>query len=256
MDIIIISDLVNKFGSIFINKDVVEKKKFISDPLTPDLSHLIKVKEIVDKNINLIGGDLSKFVKVKVDLEPLLSIGKDSLKRKKKKKTNGFFPDFTKHDHFPKKLMPTDMAGGEGPAPTPVATEEPAAIEEPAATEEAAATPAPATPAPDAVTPAPVGVPPATNVPINPADPKAQAAIAETSPVQIKSEMLEKMSEVQGEMSEEDEENPFFILLKNITKILLYPLLLIFLVIYPYIYVTTKSFSKIAKLFNRNVVTM
>ena len=232
MDIIIISDLVNKFGSIFINKDAVAKKGFICDPLTPDLSHLIKVKDLVDNSVDLIGGDLSKFVKIKVDLEQLLtSRGKDSLKRKKKKKKKGFFSDLTPRDHFPTKMKPTDMAGGESANSN--------------------VSPPPETPAPPdgtPETPAPA--------PIHPADPNAQAAIAKYSPVQIKSEMLEKLSEVQGETADEDEGNPFFILLKNMTKLLLYPLLLIVLIIYPYIYVTTKSFSKIAKLFNRNVVTM
>ena len=67
--------------------------------------------------------------------------------------------------------------------------------------------------------------------------------------------MLDKLEAVQG-ANDDDDENPFFILLKNITKLLLYPLLFVFLVIYPYIYVTTKSFSKVYKLFNENVVTM
>ena len=82
-----------------------------------------------------------------------------------------------------------------------------------------------------------------------------QAKVAESSPIQIQSEMLDKLEAVQG-IEQDDEENPFFILLKNFTKLLLYPLLLIFLAIYPYIYVTTKSFSKLSKLFNENVVTM
>lgn len=70
------------------------------------------------------------------------------------------------------------------------------------------------------------------------------------------SESEKKMNDVSAAAGENDEENPFFKLLSVITKLLLYPLLFIFLVIFPYIYVSVKSFSKLRKLYKKNVVTM
>ena len=51
-------------------------------------------------------------------------------------------------------------------------------------------------------------------------------------------------------------ENPFYKLLNFLTKLLLYPLLFIFMIIFPYIYVSMKSFKKLTKLYRNNVLSM
>lgn len=298
MDILIISDLFSKLGSIYIDKDQDIREIFIRDPLTPYLDHLV--------DINLNGGDLSKFFKIKVDINPLLQLGKKSIKKSRQKRQEGFMakmmgsqdPIAKKPNHFPKNMKQDNMAGGQptntSASPAVNAAGEAAkgaaegvatavtnkALSDPVGTaalaakvesgDPAAAAQAMETVAPAAIqgaagaqtspTPMPSGdpaspTPPASNEPIKPSDPAAQAEVAKYSPIEIQSEMLDKLEAVQG-ANDDDDENPFFILLKNITKLLLYPLLFIFLVIYPYIYVTTKSFSKVYKLFNENVVTM
>lgn len=69
--------------------------------------------------------------------------------------------------------------------------------------------------------------------------------------------MADILNNIQQTMGKEvDEENPIYKLMTMITKIFFYPLLLLFLIIYPYIYVTMKSFKNIYKLYKKNVLTI
>ena len=73
-------------------------------------------------DVNLKGGDLSKFFKIKVDINPLLQLGKKSMQKSREKRQEGFMakmmgsqePLFKKKpDHFPKNMKQDNMAGGE-----------------------------------------------------------------------------------------------------------------------------------------------
>ena len=132
----------------------------------------------------------------------------------------------------------------------------------PPATAPAPATPAPATPTP-AVPAVPAAVPDATA----PAPPVGDGAETVSSAVaggggdrhlsiaSLKNK-LDINKNMMSTIDKDPIENPFYKLLEYLTKMLLYPLLFIFMIIFPYIYVTMKSFKKLTKLYRNNVLSM
>ena len=58
------------------------------------------------------------------------------------------------------------------------------------------------------------------------------------------------------DLDKKEEGNALLRLLNTVVKLLLYPLFFIFLMIYPYIYVTFTSFKKLLKSYRNNVLTI
>lgn len=71
------------------------------------------------------------------------------------------------------------------------------------------------------------------------------------------SDKLDEMSDELGGVEDiEDEENRLYILFKFVLRLILYPILFICLVLFPYAYVTVKSYQKVRKLYKKNVLSM
>ena len=170
------------------------------------------------------------------------------------------------------------QVGGAETTTEPPAAAPPAAApttEPPAAAPPAAAPPAAA---PTTEPPAAGGPPPdpnalATAAAANPeavaaaaANPEAAAAAAgaEIDPAEAgkmagnPGKMRDFLAKVAGNPNDEDdpESNKLLDILNFIVKCLLYPLLFIFLMIYPYLYVTRTSFKKLIKSYRNNVRVM
>ena len=221
MDLILISDLTKKLSSIFFYKKNKDIRAFIEDPLSLELTHL---ENIIKINKVLVGGA----------------------------------PPAT----APAPATPAPAT------PTPAVPAVPAAVPDattPTPSSPAPATPTPATPAPavPAVPAVPAAVPDATA----PAPPVGDGAETVSSAVaggggdrhlsiaSLKNK-LDINKNMMSTIDKDPIENPFYKLLEYLTKMLLYPLLFIFMIIFPYIYVTMKSFKKLTKLYRNNVLSM
>ena len=212
MDLIIVSDLIQKLGSIFLFKNKTSLQDFIDDPLMLDLSHLDFSGKV---NYFQFGGNT-----------PAVSF--DNLK----------------------DALTLDPAAA---ATNPAAALDPSKAQATNPAAAAANTAAPANTAAAATNPAAAAT--NTAAPANPAA-AAQAQVAGLKPSDAGGDVSQSLNNIEQLASDTKEENPMFKLLEYVTKMLLYPLLFIFLVIYPYIYVSMKSFKKLRKLYKKNVLSM
>jgi len=74
-----------------------------------------------------------------------------------------------------------------------------------------------------------------------------------------KLKMMKDMSQMAlsaGMSGQDDNESSMLKLLRTMIKCLVYPIIFIFLIIFPYIYVTYASFKKIIQSYRKNVITM
>jgi hypothetical protein len=295
MDLILISDLTKKLSSIFFYKKKSDIQSFIEDPLSLDLTHLeniIKINKVLvggaNKITDFIGGAVpAAAANPAVPAAPTEDdggkggTGAPPNEADGGKGATGAPPNEADGGKGGTGAPPNEADGGDG---TNAAAAVPGGAAAPPTDAKAATSGADTDPPADGTTPAADGGAPPTDAPTGDATgdaPTGGAAVVAggaskgagggggvggmdmrdvlQNPSIITDRAKKAIDDAKNMMAPIDKdpiENPFYKLLNLLTKLLLYPLLFIFMMIFPYIYVSMKSFKKLTKLYRNNVLSM